>query len=121
MNHLTYPFTPQLAPTERVHVDVQFKAMCEPGMRSQNGGDACYASTSGMSAELPRGAASESSTLVDPAHGSRATLDMHMTGGRERELVNFFPSPSTLDLTVVATGAEAFLHHAIIPYRPYTS
>ena len=121
MNHLAYPFTQQLAPTERVHGDVQFKTTREPGMGPQNAGDAGYTFTSGMSAELPRGAASESSTLVDPLSGSRATLDMQMAGGRERELVNFFPSPSTLDLTVVATSAEALLHHAVIQYRPYTS
>ena len=92
MNHLTYPFIPQLASTEKVDVDVQFKTTCEPGMGPQNGGDACYTSTSGMNAELPRGVASESSTLVASVSGSRATLDMQITGGRERELVSFLPS-----------------------------
>ena len=99
MNHLTHPFTPQLAPTDRAHVDVQFWTMYEPGIGSRNSGDVCYTSISGMSAELARGAASESSTLGALVGGSRATQDMQMIGSSERDVASFLPSTSTFDLT----------------------
>lgn len=86
VNHLTHPFTPQL---DWVRPDAQLRTMREPEMGRQNGGDACYTFISGTSAELPRGAASGSSALVAPVRGSRATLDMQMTRGRERELASF--------------------------------
>ena len=67
-----------------------------------------------MSAELPRGAALESSAFRALAGGSRAVQDMQMTGGSERELAGFLPSISTRDLTVVAAGADDAPHHAVI-------
>ena len=72
-----------------------------------------------MSAELPRDAASESSALVAHAGGPRATLDMQMKRDRDIDLASVFPSPSTLDLTVVAAGAEDAPYHAVIQYRPH--
>lgn len=119
MNQLTHSFTPQLARTGDAHVDVQLRATCGSGTDPQSGGDVCYTLISGMSAELPRDSASESSTLVAPVDGSRATLDMQMTSDRDRELASLFPSPSMFDLTAVADGADA-RHHAVIQYRPYT-
>ena len=113
MNQLTHSFTPQLARTRGAHVDVQLRAMCEPETGPQSGGDVCYTLISGMSAELPRDSASESSTLVAPVDGSSSTLDMQMTRDRDRELASFFPSPSMFDLSVVADGADA-RHHAVI-------
>ena len=94
--------------------------MREPEMGPQNGVDVAYKDTSGMSAELLRGAASESSALVTPVDGSRTTHDMQMIRGRDGELASFFPSPSILDLTVVAASAGASLHHAAIQYNPCT-
>ena len=73
-----------------------------------------------MSAEFPRDVASESSALVAPVDGSRATLDIQMTSDRDRELASVFPFPLTLDLTVVAAGTEAALHHALTQYRSHT-
>ena len=116
-----HPFTPQLPPSEGVGVDGQLRAMREPEIGSQNGVDVCIESTSGMSAELLRGGASESSALVAPVDGSRATHDMQMIRGRDGELASFFPSPSMLDLTVVAANADASLHHAAVQYNPCTS
>ncbi len=114
MNQLTHHFAPQLALTGGARVDVQPRAMSGPGLDPPNGRGACYTFASGMSAEFPRDAASESSALVAPVGGSRATLDMQMTRDRDIELASAFPSPSTLDLTVVAAGAEDALYHAII-------
>ena len=74
-----------------------------------------------MTAELARGAASESSALVTPVDGSRATLDMQMVRDRDRELAGLCPSPLMLDLTVVAASAGASLRHAAIRYNSYTS
>ena len=67
-----------------------------------------------MSAELLQGAASESSALDALVGGSGATQNMQTAGERERELASFLPSPLTLDLTVVAAGAEDTPHHAVI-------
>ena len=117
VNHLTHPFTPRLPPTDDVRADGHLKAMREPEMGYQNGLDVTYKDTSGMSAELLRGAASESSALVAPIDGSRATQNMQMIRGRNGELASFFPSPSMLDLTVVAASADASLHHAVIEYN----
>ena len=86
MNHLTHPFAPQL---DWVREATQLGTMREPEIGRQRGGDAYYTFISGMSADLPRGAASESSALVARVGGSRATLDMQMTRGRERELASF--------------------------------
>jgi len=90
-------------------------------MGPENGGSAYYTFTSGMGAELPRGAASGSSALAVSVGGSRATLDMQTIGGRDRELASFFPSSSVLDLTVVTASADASLHHAVIQYDSHTS
>lgn len=87
MNHLTHPFTPQL---DWVREDTQLGTMREPEMGRQRGGNAYYAFVSGMSAELPRGAASGSSASVARVGGSSATLDMQMTRGREIKLASFF-------------------------------
>jgi len=51
MNYSTHPFTPQPTPTDSVCVDRQPKAKGGPEMGSQNGGDACYTSTSGVPAK----------------------------------------------------------------------
>jgi len=118
MDQLTHRFSPQLALTGGARVDVQPRAMCGPEMVPQNSGDVCYTLTSEMSAELPRAAAS--STLVAPVDGSSATLDMQMMRNRDRKLASFFPPPSTLDLTVVADGAEDAPHHAVAQYRSYS-
>ena len=112
---MTHPFTSQLALTGGARVDVQPRAIYGPDMGPQNDGNAYYTFTSGVSAELLRGTASGSSALVAPVDGSRATQDMQMVIGRDIELASFFPSPSSLDLTVVAASPEASLHH------PYTS
>ena len=114
-SQVTHPFTPQLALTGGAHVDVQPSANYEPDMDPQNDGNAYYTFASGVSAELLRGAVSESSALVAPVDRSRATQDMHMIRDRDIEPASFFCSPSMLDLTVVAASAEASLHH------PYTS
>ena len=121
VNHLTHSFTPQPTPADGVSVDGQPRAMRRPEMGPQSGGDACYASTSGTSAELARGAASESSALVAPVDGSRATLHMQMIRGWDRELASLYPSPLMLDLTVVAASAGAPLHRAAIRCNSYTS
>ena len=116
-----HPFILQLPPTDGVRVDGQLRAIREPEMGSQNGVDVCYNSTSGMSAELLRGGPSESSALVAAINGSRATHDMHMMRGRDGEPASLFPSPSMLDLTVVAASAGSSLHHTFIQYNPYKS
>jgi hypothetical protein len=103
INQLTHLFTPQLALTGGARVDVQPSAMYELEMGPKNSGDVYYTLTSGMSAELPRDAAS--SKLVAPGDGSGATLDMQMTRDRDIEVASIFPSSSTLDLTVIADGA----------------
>jgi len=118
MNQFTHRFSPRLALTEGACVDVQPRAMCGPEMEPQNSGDVCYTHTSEMSAEFPRAPAS--STLVVPVDGSRVTLDMQMTRDRDGELVSFFPSLSTLDLTVDVDDAEDAPHHAVIQYRSYS-
>jgi len=116
MNHLTHSFTPQPTPAD-VCVDGQLRAVRRPEMGSQNGGDACYASTSGMNAELARGAASESSALVAHVDGSRATLGMQVIRDSDSELASFCPSPLMLELTVVTTSPGASLRRAAIRYN----
>ena len=96
MNHLIHPFTTQLPPTDGVRAEGHLRAMRDPEMGPQNGVDVSYKHTSGMSAELLRGAASESSALVAPVDGSRATHDMQMIRGRNGELASFFLLPRCL-------------------------
>ena len=116
-----HPFAPQPTPINGVCVDGELRAMHRPEMGSRHGGDTCYASTSGTSAELARGAASESRPLVAPVNGSGATLDMQMVRGWDRELASLYPSPLMLDLTVVAASAGPPLHRAAIRYNSYIS
>jgi len=120
-NHTTSTFTPQLAPTDGVRVDGRLRVMHGPEVVPQNGEDVHDTSAPGMSENLPRGPASESSALVATIGGSRATLDMQMVGDRDRELTSFIPSSSILDLTVVAASADAPLHHAVIQSSSRTS
>ena len=88
MNYPMHPFTPQPAPTNSVGADGQLRAMHRPEMGTRHGGRACYASTSGTSAESARGAASESRPLVASVNGSGATLDMQMVRGWDRALAS---------------------------------
>jgi len=121
MHPLMQPSTAQFAPTGDAHVNVQARAMRESEMDHQNGDDAGYAFTTGMDAVLPRGATPESSAPDAPVDQSTATLDMQMIGGRDIALASFFPSPSPLDLIVVAAGAEDALHHVVSQYRSHTT
>ena len=121
MDHLMHPFTLRPTSTDGDCVDGQPRAMYRPEMGSQNGGDACYAPTSGMSAELARGTASESSPLVAPVEGSRATLDMQTIRGWDTKLASFCPSPLMLHLILVAASAGTSLRHAAVRYNSYTS
>ena len=122
-SHLTQPFTPQLALTGGARIDVQPRANYGPEVGPQNGGNANYTFTSGMSAELPRGAASGSNASVAPVDESGATRDVRMTQDMQMgiELASCFPSPSTLDLIVVAGNAESSHPHAVIKHSLYTS
>ena len=90
MNHLTHPFITQHFATGGPHTDVHPGAMGGPEIDHQSGGDMWNTFTTGIDAESPGEAASETSVSDVPIDESMGTIAMRTTIGRDKQLVSAF-------------------------------